>query len=129
MSVRTEPRCRVKIVNVGLVTDSVMPKPRAKPWTKVVLPAPRSPWSASVLSGGSAVANFAAKARVSSAEAVVTPPRSWSKMFIALICLELERIDWKIFRLGEGANAGEAGARESSSPGFFKCGLVGAGGH
>src|ERR1043166_2425497 len=69
-----------------------MPKPRASPCTNVVLPAPRSPWSASVTSAGRARANSAASDCVSAAVDVVTPTRSLSQMFVATVGVELNGV-------------------------------------
>src|SRR5690606_12124737 len=82
------PRCTLKSVNVGLVTASPTPSPWARPWTKVVLPAPRSPCSASTASGERAFANSAASARICSAVSVATLARSLSQMLVAMVVLE-----------------------------------------
>src|ERR1019366_7213645 len=116
------------MLNVGLVTGSVMPRPRARPCTNVVLPTPGSPCSAGVLSGGSAAANSIARAWVSAAEAVATPARSLAKMLVATVIVEMQRAG----RLGAGPHkapdAGEADAGKSLPPAAFKAGAVAAAG-
>ena len=51
---------------MGLVTGSVTPRARAKPWVKVVLPAPRSPLRTRRSPGSARRANAEATAFVSS---------------------------------------------------------------
>src|SRR5579859_2647355 len=53
-------------VNVGLVTSCMMPRPRAMPLTSAVLPAPRSPESASTSPGRSSAARRSPNCNVSS---------------------------------------------------------------
>src|SRR5687768_12463161 len=88
------------MLNVGLVTASLIPSPCASPCTKVVLPTPRLPCNASVESGGSSRASSAASARVSSAEPVTTPAWSWSNADMlrtvsaeVLVTVEVGQID------------------------------------
>ena len=111
------PGCRVKMVKVGLVTVSLMPSPRARPWTNVVLPTPRSPCNASVVSGGSAAPNAWARARVSSALAVVTPARSLSKVFVTTVVFEGSASVHRGARRQEAADAGQACIGKSGMPG------------
>src|ERR1051326_6948642 len=55
-------------MKLGLVTRSSIPRPTASPWTKVVLPAPRSPPSASTSPGRSIGLSAVARRRVSATE-------------------------------------------------------------
>src|SRR5690606_30034812 len=105
-----------------------MPKPCARPCTKVVLPTPRSPCSASTWSGGNAAASRAARARVSPAAAVVTPALSSAQMFEAIVVLPPQR-GCRQFVVGhEAADAGERRAWEGALPRGGERGAVGAGG-
>src|SRR5438552_2933512 len=60
-------------VNVGETTCWTTPRPAAAPCTKTVLPAPRSPASATTSPGRSASEIARPSSRVSSAELVTTP--------------------------------------------------------
>ena len=57
-----------KIVNVGLLTVRVIPRPRASACVNVVLPAPRSPSSVSTSGGVRRAASFVAISSVSFTE-------------------------------------------------------------
>src|SRR5688572_11820821 len=70
------------MLNVGLVTASTIPSPRARPCTNVVFPTPRFPCNARTVSAGNARPNSAASARVSSGDDVVTPARNVSSRVI-----------------------------------------------
>src|SRR5580658_6869003 len=117
------------MVNVGLVTGSSIPNPRASPCTHVVFPAPRSPCSATVASAGSSAAHAAASERVSSAVAVLAPARSLSEMLVATVILEPERVGRQGARAHEPPDAGEWRARECPAPGLLEGGAPGALGH
>ena len=54
------------MVKLGLVTGSWIPKPSARPRTKVVLPAPTSPTSS--ITRGCFLANFLPKSNISCSE-------------------------------------------------------------
>src|SRR5947207_13014664 len=60
-------------VNVGDTTGWRTPRPAAAPWTKTVLPAPRSPARATTSPGRSASETARPSFSVSSAEIVTTP--------------------------------------------------------
>src|SRR6185312_14924145 len=99
-----------------LVTASVMPNPRASPCTKVVLPAPRSPWRASVTSAGSSAVKAAASSWVSAAEPVATPARSLAEMLIAMKVPRPDQIVAKVRPPGKGAGGAPSGGLKSPDP-------------
>src|SRR5688572_23642566 len=94
-------------VNVGLVTAASLRRPEATPLTKCVLPAPRSPQSASTSPRRSVAAMLCPCARVSSTlcEMVVATGQFWFAGFA---------------RRAELADARERQARESPLPGSFQ---------
>src|SRR5580658_1532406 len=104
------------MVNVGLVTGSSIPNPRASPCTHVVLPAPRSPCSATVASAGSSAAHAAASERVSSAVRVLAPALSLSEMLVATVVPEPEGVGRHGARANEPPDAGEPCAGKGLSP-------------
>src|ERR1019366_7485833 len=108
------------MLNVGLVMGSVMPRPRARPCTNVVLPTPRSPCSARVQSGGSAAASSMARAWVSAAEAVATPARSLAKMLVATVVVEIQRPGAWVAGPHEAPDARQARARKHAAPRLFE---------
>src|SRR4051812_31147895 len=114
------------MLNVGLVTVSVMPRPRARPWTNVVFPTPRFPCRARVESAGSAAASSVARACVSAADAMITPARSLSQMLVAMILGEVDRRCRKCVVPDEAADARELRAGECTAPRVLEMLAVGA---
>src|SRR5690625_2984409 len=68
-----------KRLKVGLVTVSSIFQAAARPFTKTVFPAPRSPLRVRVAFSGKIRANFSATARISSGESVSIPVRNRSR--------------------------------------------------
>src|SRR5262249_19861945 len=64
------PRYSSTSTNVGLVAPLVTPSARTSPWTKMVLPAPSSPLSATTSPGPSVVPRRSPAASVSSGQLV-----------------------------------------------------------